>query len=100
MKVLITGAEGALGSEIRNYFPNAIAPTHSELDITNHSKVVKVFAQHQPDLVIHSAAVADVRRCEENRDLAWTVNVNGTQNVVDCCSKSENNPFAGQTHIY
>jgi dTDP-4-dehydrorhamnose reductase len=35
------------------------------------------------NLVIHAAALTKIRPCEENKQLAWNTNVNGTKNLVD-----------------
>ncbi|MDI6855537.1 MAG: hypothetical protein QMD21_01965 [Candidatus Thermoplasmatota archaeon] len=37
--VMITGASGKLGSEISKLYPDALKPTHSELDITDRKRV-------------------------------------------------------------
>jgi len=31
---LITGGEGALGTELKKRYPDALAPSHNELDIS------------------------------------------------------------------
>jgi dTDP-4-dehydrorhamnose reductase len=42
-----------------------------------------------PDVVVHTAAETDVDRCESERDLARRINVEGTANIADACSKVE-----------
>ncbi len=93
MKVLLTGASGALGSEVHAYFPAALAPSHEELDIRDSSSLNRIFLKFKPDLVIHMAAIADVRLCEENRELAWSTNVEGTGNIVRACAESGSDPL-------
>lgn len=83
MSVLITGGSGILGTELKKVFPDVIAPTHKELDICDKNSVFDFFKKKDIDLVIHAAAVTKVRLCEENRELAMNVNVNGTRNLVD-----------------
>lgn len=39
-RILITGSSGALGSELKKKFPNAITPNHDELDITSRKNVI------------------------------------------------------------
>lgn len=83
MKILITGSSGALGSELKKKFPNALTPNHNELDITNKEMIVDFFKKKKINIVIHAAAITSVRKCEEEKELAWKTNVDGTKNLVD-----------------
>jgi dTDP-4-dehydrorhamnose reductase len=81
--VLITGSSGALGSELKKKFPNAITPNHKELDITEKNKVVEFFKKTNIGIVIHAAAITSIRKCEEEKELTWKTNVDGTKNLVE-----------------
>jgi len=81
--VLITGATGILGKELMRTFPDALHPTHSELDICDKMRVHNFMSQNRPDVLIHAAALTGVRECEENRRLAYETNVEGTANLVN-----------------
>jgi len=83
MVVLITGGTGSLGVELQKIFPENISPTHEELDVTNKEQVKKIFRQNKINTVIHTAAITKIRKCEDNRQLAWNVNVEGTKNLID-----------------
>jgi dTDP-4-dehydrorhamnose reductase len=83
MVVLITGGTGSLGIELQKIFTENISPTHSELDITTKEQVKKIFQQNKIDTVIHTAAITKIRKCEEDKKLAWNVNVEGTKNLID-----------------
>ena len=83
MVVLITGGTGSLGVELQKVFPENISPTHKELDVTNKEQVKKIFQQNKIDTVIHTAAITKIRKCEENKELAWNVNVQGTKNIIN-----------------
>lgn len=83
MSVLITGGNGALGTELKKIFPSALAPSHQELDIINKKNVIDYIRNHDFDTIIHAAALTHIRPCEENRPLAWNTNVEGTKNLVD-----------------
>ena len=89
MVVLITGGTGALGNALQKIFPENISPTHEELDITNKEAVLNFFQQHKIDTIIHTAAITKVRTCEEDKSLAWNVNVQGTKNLVDAVIQSK-----------
>ena len=83
MVVLITGGTGSLGVELQKVFLENISPTHEELDVTNKEQVKKIFRQNKINTVIHTAAITKIRKCEDNRQLAWNVNVEGTKNLID-----------------
>jgi len=92
MTFLITGGSGNLGLELQKIFKNCLYPTREELDITNKSEVNQYFQNHEITTIIHTAAMTKVRSCEENKELAWKTNVEGTQNLVDAANRSKTNP--------
>jgi dTDP-4-dehydrorhamnose reductase len=85
MVVLLTGGSGTLGKELRKHI-DCLSPSHSELDITDGRKVKTFFSKHKPHLVIHTAALTDVRKCETEKELAYDVNVNGTRNIFEAAA--------------
>ena len=91
MNILLTGGYGNLGTELKKILSNCTSPIKQELDITNRKQVFDFFQKNSIDLVIHTAAITNIRLCEENRKLAWDTNVQGTRNLVDAIKKSENN---------
>jgi dTDP-4-dehydrorhamnose reductase len=84
-RVFITGGTGKLGRELVKIFPSSLHPTHSELDIIDKTAVHIFVKNNLPDIVIHTAAITSIRRCEKERELAWKVNVGGTENLVEAC---------------
>jgi len=93
MKLLITGSTGRLGKELVKVFPNSLHPAHKELDIADKEAVYRFVKEKAPDIMIHCAAIANVRLCEENRELAWKINVKGTENLVRACIRYNNNCY-------
>lgn len=85
MIIFITGGTGKLGKELVKIFPDSFHPTHEELDITDKMSVCRFVKQVIPDVVIHTAALTSIRQCEESRELAWRINVEGTNNLVKAC---------------
>ena len=109
--VLITGGSGALGTQLRERFPGALAPAHAELDVSDRASVESYFGRHPGiDTVIHGGALTGIRPCEEDRPLAWRTNVLGTRNLVDAalasaapvrfCYVSTACVFDGRTGMY
>jgi len=93
MKVLITGASGALGQSLKKVFRNAFCPTHAQMDVTNPGSVNKVILSYKPNCLIHAAALVGIRECDENKKAAWLTNVEGTQNIVNALKKLKNNCY-------
>lgn len=90
-KILITGGTGKLGKELVKVFPDSFRPIHKKLDITDQNAVFTYIKENRPDNIIHCAALTSIRQCEGNRELAWKVNVGGTENLVKACLKYKRN---------
>ncbi len=86
MKVLITGAEGMLGTDLADVFEangyEIFDMTHEEMDIMDFDRVSEVFDLVCPDFVIHCAAYTNVDKTVDECEMAYAINVFGTQNVA------------------
>ncbi|MGY2894076.1 SDR family oxidoreductase [Deinococcus sp. UYEF24] len=82
MKILLTGGNGRLGTELQQLIPDIVAPGSTELDITDLGIVLDIVRRERPDLIVHAAAYTNVGGAEKDRAKCWTVNVEGTRNMA------------------
>jgi len=84
MKILVTGANGQLGTDLCKALQefNVMSLTHNDIEIGNLSSVRQVFSEYQPDIIINTAAYVRVDECETNQDKAFLVNALGARNVA------------------
>ena len=91
MKVLVTGATGQLGSDMcKRLKEEGIeyrGVKHAELDICNKYDVVDYLTAYVPDAVIHCAAYTAVDKAEDEPDLCYAVNADGTRNIAEACKR-------------
>lgn len=85
--ILITGANGQLGSEVRKLLDEKkityVATDSKELDITNEAAVQELILTLKPTAIYHCAAYTAVDAAEdEGKLLNHSVNVAGTTNIA------------------
>ncbi len=71
------------------------APSSSSLNILEPEALAKFLEGFKPNVVLHLAAYTDVAKAEQQKDLCWKVNVEGTRNVA----RAANNVDARMLHI-
>lgn len=86
-KILITGANGQLGTELRNLLDERgvvyDAFDAKDMDITDQRAVNAKFDALKPAVVYHCAAYTAVDKAEdEGKQVNWQVNEDGTRNVT------------------
>ena len=81
-KILITGANGQLGTELQKLLPNAIATDANVLDITDFAAVFDFVKGNKIDTIINCAAYTAVDKAEDDVDLAYKINVVGVENLA------------------
>lgn len=79
MKIIIIGADGQLGRELRKLYPDAVGTSHDPskkfyLPIENYDAIIKLLERERPDVVINCAALTNVDRCEKEKEYAYKVN--------------------------
>lgn len=86
MRILITGANGRLGSALTRVLfeqsHDVTAIDIEQLDITSFDAARAVIGLANPDLVVHTAAWTDVDGCARDPQRAVQINGYGTQNVA------------------
>jgi dTDP-4-dehydrorhamnose reductase len=84
LKILVTGANGQLGTDIVKYFhkDEVFGYDVDVLDITDIKQVVDLVKQIKPDVIINCAAYTNVDGCEEKEELAYKVNAIGVRNLA------------------
>jgi len=94
--VLITGGSGFLGrhlaQEIRKVHDVCATFAKRRINIPRCTTVClnllqdhtyqEVFKEFKPDVVVHCAAIADAKKCEESRDVTQAVNVTGAEKLM------------------
>ena len=93
MNILVTGANGQLGSSIRKVVAEAagkgvLLPDSyfftdvEELDITNLEAVRKIVAHHNIDVIVNCAAYTNVDGAEDAQELAELLNAKAPENLA------------------
>ena len=100
--ILVTGAAGQIGSELTpklrkifgsdNVIATDIKPTVSVelrdsgpyeiLDVTDNTRIYEIIQKNQVNYIYHMSAILSAKG-ENNPQLAWTVNINGTYNILE-----------------
>jgi len=85
-KILITGSNGQLGSEMKVI--SALYPEYqflytdvAELDLTNAQAVESFFAENKPDAVVNCAAYTAVDKAEDDVELCYKINRDAIENL-------------------
>jgi dTDP-4-dehydrorhamnose reductase len=98
MRILVTGGSSTPGFRIVEEFAKAgykvfaqyneheipviVNVERVKVDFGDASKVLELVSVAKPDVIIHTAAIGDVDKCEVDRELAWRVNIEATLALV------------------
>ena len=83
-QILLTGGTGSLGKAIvkSGHFRDVLSPSREILDILKPETIEDFLNKHDIDVVIHCAALARLRECEESPAKSIETNIIGTSNLV------------------
>jgi dTDP-4-dehydrorhamnose reductase len=95
---MVTGSSGLLGRYLMSVLSgdcevvgiDRYVPEDEKgltVDITEKEQALNSIVTAAPSVVVHTAAETNVDRCETERDLARRINVGGTTNIANACSK-------------
>ena len=92
-RILITGANGFLGSRLSGYFKKmdgyeTLGVSHRELEVSDSLAVSAFVKAIRPDYVLHCAGVSNPAACEEEPERSEQINVRGTSNMAKACRQS------------
>jgi dTDP-4-dehydrorhamnose reductase len=81
MKILVTGANGQLGTAVAGVFSDAdvVAVDRDRLDITDRSAVEAFIARERPDTIVNCAAYNNVEKAGDEIASAFALNAFGPQ---------------------
>jgi dTDP-4-dehydrorhamnose reductase/dTDP-4-dehydrorhamnose 3,5-epimerase len=91
LKFMVTGANGQLGHDVmmklKSLKYDVITPRRDEFDLANKDQVKKYILKEKPDVIIHCAAYTAVDKAEDEKDLCYSVNVEGTRAVAEAAKE-------------
>ncbi len=86
MKVAVIGANGQLAADVVREFEKSghdvVSLVHSELDIAEIDSVSSALRAIRPEVLVNTAAMHHVERCEESPKTAFAVNALGARNLA------------------
>lgn len=93
MNILVTGANGQLGNEMRIVSRNSqdhyIFTDVAELDITNAMAVEKIVNDNDIKAIINCAAYTNVDKAEDDYDFAELLNATAVKNLAQAIKKND-----------
>jgi dTDP-4-dehydrorhamnose reductase len=105
LRVLVVGGNGLLGQKMTEFLIRgsahkvtvcSIEPApvlhlssapYLQLDITSKKDVKRVVHSVEPDVIVNCAAMTNVDACETERELAWKLNTEGVEYLIEAARK-------------
>lgn len=90
MKILVSGSDGQLGSELKVLSENNnwewMFTDFKEMDITDPEKIEEVISIYRPDYFINSAAYTAVDKAEEDQEKCESINAEALKHITKLCN--------------
>ncbi len=88
MKIIVTGVNGQLGYDVvrelnKKNYKDVCGIDINDLDLTNKKAIKAYMDENQPDVIIHCAAYTAVDKAEDDEEICYDINVNGTKYLID-----------------
>ncbi len=90
MKVVVTGANGQLGTDVVGSWTAAgdtvLGLGHQGLDVTDRNGVIRLLTRERPDVVVNCAAWTAVDACESDPERAQLANADAVAHLAEGCA--------------
>lgn len=90
MKVMVFGANGQVGTALRDCAPagySCLFVDASDCDITDAESVKKTVCAFEPQLMVNAAAYTAVDQAESEKEIAHAVNAGGPRNLAQAAAE-------------
>lgn len=105
-RILVIGSNGLLGQKVADLLvrgsggdilltsieeeplQKSVSAEYAQLDVTSKRDVKRVLSGFEPDAIINCAAMTNVDACETQREVAWKLNVEGVENLIEISRRS------------
>ncbi|MBM2840988.1 MAG: dTDP-4-dehydrorhamnose reductase [Bacteroidetes bacterium] len=105
-RVLVVGGNGLLGQRMTEFLIRGSAyhvavasqspkpvrqltsASYMQMDITSKKDVKRVVYEAEPDVIINCAAMTNVDACENERERAWKINVEGVEHLIEASRRT------------
>jgi len=91
LKVLVTGVMGQLGFDVVKRLEimkiECLGVDVNDFNLIDLNQTKDFICKYKPDVVVHCAAYTAVDRAEDERELCYAVNVQGTKHVAIACQE-------------
>lgn len=94
LRILVTGVNGQLGSELKDLLANEKTfdvnyLSRAELALEKTEEIKSILSRFQPELIIHSAAYTAVDKAETETELADKVNHLASKEIANYCNSND-----------
>ena len=103
MKILLLGNRGQFGTAFEKICRmrgiECIAPSHSELDVTQPQKISRALSKEAPDAVVNSTGIIDIGECESCPLDAYKVNAQASLYLAEATVEKKITLVQTSTHL-